>query len=165
MILEPLIRLPNAWTGVAGRFGVHLFEGRLTVADMDRMEAIGDEWQAKNPGRLVELVVIFPSSARLDDAERARLVRLVARREKDRAASATVIMAEGMVGAMQRSILTGINLIRRPPHPVKVFSAVPDAVSWLLPHVREACDRTAGRLEMLTATENFCASFRLRGSS
>jgi len=28
-----------------------------------------------------------------------------------------VILAEGMVGAMQRSMLTGINLIRRPPHP------------------------------------------------
>jgi hypothetical protein len=160
--LEPLIRLPNAWTGVAGRFGVHLFEGRLTVADMDRMETIGDEWHAKNPGQLVELVVIFPSSARLDEIERQRLVRLVARREKSRAASATVILADGMVGAMQRSILTGINLIRRPPHPVKVFSAVPDAVSWLLPYVREACDRTAGRLEMLSAAETFCANFRAR---
>ena len=162
MTLEPLIRLPNAWTGVAGGYAVHLFEGRLTVADMDRMEALGDQWHAKNPGRLVEMVVIFPSSARLDDAERQRLLRLVARREKDRTASATVILAEGMVGAMQRSMLTGLNLVRRPPHPVKVFSAVPEAAGWLLPYVREVCDRTLGRLQMLAATEDFCAKFRAR---
>jgi hypothetical protein len=162
MALEPLIKLPNAWSGAAGRFGVHLFEGRLTVADMDRLEAIGDDWHARHPGRIVELVVIFPSSARLDDIERQRLLRLVARREKDRAASATVVLAEGMIGAMQRSMLTGINLVRRPPHPVKVFSAVPEAVNWLLPHVRSACDPNAQRLEMLSSTEEFCAGFRAR---
>jgi hypothetical protein len=63
MILEPLIRFPNTWSGVTPGFGVHLFEGALSLADMDRIEALGDEWHAKNPGRIVELVVILTPDA------------------------------------------------------------------------------------------------------
>jgi hypothetical protein len=161
MIFESLCRFPNAWTSVTPGFGVHLFEGHLSVADMDRMEILGDEWHAKNPGRIVELVVIFPSAARLDDAERKRILRLIARRESARVASATVILAEGMVGAVQRSMLTGLGLVRRPPHPMKVFSAVSDAVTWLAPHLKQTCPGAVGG-DVSTAVEHLCASFRAR---
>jgi len=142
-------------------FGVHLFEGALSLAGMDRIEALGDEWHAKNPGRIVELVVIFPSSARLSDDQRKRLVRLVAHRESSRVASATVILAEGMVGAMQRSMLTGLNLIRRPPHPTKVFPGITDAVAWLIQHLKETCPG-AGAGQVMSAVDYLCASFRAR---
>ena len=126
------------------------------------MQQVGDLWRARNPGRLVEMVVVFPSSARLSDDERKRLVQLVAHRERDRAASATVILAEGMQGAMQRSMLTALNLMRRPPHPAKVFSTVADGAAFLAPHYAELRERGAPRLDLASAAEEECESFRRR---
>jgi hypothetical protein len=58
MDFEVLIELPCMVTAIWRRFGVHVFEGRCTVDDMQRMEAQGDTWLRRNPGRLVELVII-----------------------------------------------------------------------------------------------------------
>jgi hypothetical protein len=132
---ERIIELPVAWTCVAGRFGVHLFQGRLTVGDMDRMDLIGAEWQRKNPGKRVELVIVLPSEERMDGQERSRMIRLIRRWEKERIASATVILAQGLIGAMHRSVLTGLMMVARPPHPAKVFGTIADAVAYLTPHI------------------------------
>ncbi len=51
MKLEPIIQLPNMMTGMWRRFGVHAFEGALTLDDMARIEAAGSLWHKKNPGR------------------------------------------------------------------------------------------------------------------
>lgn len=133
---EPVIRLPTAWTSVAERFGVHLFEGKLTVTDMNRMQSIGDDWFQRHPGRIVEMAVIYPSETRMTPEERNRMVKLIKHWEKHRVASATVILAGGLVGAMHRSVLTGLNMLAPPPHPMKVFSSTEDAVTWLMPHVQ-----------------------------
>lgn len=160
--LEPIILLPNAWTYVAGRFGIHLFEGELTVSDMDRMEALGNDWYRKNPGKLVELTVIFPSDARMSGEERQRMARLIKRWENDRTAAATVILAAGMVGAMQRSILTGMLMIAPPPHPSKIFGEVPNAITWLLPHLRSLAGADASREALLAAVLDLGAAFQAR---
>jgi hypothetical protein len=162
MTFEPLFQMPSAWTSVADRFGVHLFEGRVTVADMQRMETLGDEWYRKHPGKLVELVVVFPSDARMTDEERARMAQLIKRWEKVRAASATVILAAGLMGAMHRSVLTGMTMLVPPPHPAKVFARVPDAVTWLLPYLRSACSGEIMPGKAVTAVESLCDSFRRR---
>ena len=132
---ERLIELSTAWTCVAGRFGVHLFQGRLTVTDMDRMDLIGAEWQRKNPGKRVELVIVLPSDDRMDGDERSRMARLIRRWEKERIASATVILAQGLIGAMHRSVLTGLMMVAPPPHPAKVFGTIADAIAYLAPHL------------------------------
>src|SRR3954452_10802184 len=121
MKLEPVIDMPCLLSAAWSRFGVHLFHGKVTTHDVDEMERVGDEWFARHPGRLVELVVVYPSRARLTTAERLRLSRMIKRRENDRAASATVILAEGLIGAAQRSVLTGLLMLAPPPHPAKVF--------------------------------------------
>lgn len=162
MKLEPLFQLPTAWTAIAQRFAVHVFEGELTLADMARMETLGNEWFAKNPGKLVELAIIHPSNTRMSNAERQRLTRLIKRWERDRIASATVILAEGLVGAMHRSVLTGILMLVPPPHPSKVFGATRDAVGWLAPHVRELCGPAATESAVLGAVERLCTDFLAR---
>jgi hypothetical protein len=164
MGLEPLFRFHNAWTSFAPSFGLHLFEGRLTIADMDRMEELGMAWRMRNPGRLVEMVVIFPSSARLDDEERKRLVRLIGNREKDRAASATVILADGLMGAVQRSMLTALMLMRRPPHPARVFATVTEGAEWLAPQHAALRGRGTGALDIVSEAEAMCESFRSRSA-
>jgi hypothetical protein len=162
MKLGTIIDMPCLLTGAWSRFGVHLFHGKVTTSDIDMMERLGDAWFAKNPGRLVELVVVFPSDARLSSEERTRMTQLMKRREKDRIASATVILAEGLTGAVHRSVLTGLLLLARPPHPIKIFGTTKAAVTWLAPHVQTLCGATATADNLNAAVDELSGRFRAR---
>jgi hypothetical protein len=160
MKFEPIISQPNTMTGMWRRFGVHVFQGTLTLDDMARIEAVGTLWHRKNPGKVVELVIIFPSDARLSGEERARLAGIVKRWEGVRMASATVVLASGLTGAMHRSVLTGLNFLAPPPHPLKVFGVTADAVGWLTPYVQALCGADTTREELLAGIEGMCATFQ-----
>jgi len=162
MKLEPLIQVESAWTCVSGRFGVHVFEGHLTIAQMDRMESFGDRWYRSHPGPFAELVVVLESNARMTSEERARMARLIKRWEGSRIASATVIMATGLTGAFHRSVLTGLMMLAPPPHPAKVFGSVPGAITWLHPYVRKVTDETVSERDVLAAAEELCRVFQAR---
>jgi hypothetical protein len=162
MKLEAVVDMPCLLSAAWSRFGVHLFHGKITVRDIDEIERIGDEWFARHPGKLVELVIIFPSRARLTTAERLRLSRMIKRREKERTASATVILAEGLIGAAHRSVLTGLMLLAPPPHPAKVFGKTADAIGWLAPRVRALCGESATNESLIAAVDELCASFAPR---
>jgi hypothetical protein len=162
MKLEPLIERPVMRTGVWRRFAVHSFEGKVTVEDMASMEAAGLGWLKQNPGKLVELVIIFPSEARMTSEERARMARVIKRWESQRTASATVILAEGLIGAMHRSVLTGLQLLAPAPHPTRVFGKTEDAVAWLFPYIRELCGAETTQADLQAAVEDHCATFRSR---
>ena len=162
MKLEPVICVPAAWSSAYSQFIVHLFEGHLGMADMERMHQQGERWNAAHPGRRVELVIIFPSDAKMNTEERARMSRLIKHGEAHRAASATVILAEGILASVQRSVLTGLMMLVPSPHPVKVFGQVSEALSWLAPHVQSVC-APGLTLDALTSMvgENI-AAFRTR---
>jgi hypothetical protein len=162
MKLEPLLQMPNVTMGVWRRFGVHAFEGNITAADMDRMASAGEAWMRKNPGTFVEMVIIFPSNARMSGDERAKLAGIIKKAESRRAASATVVLASGLTGAMHRSVLTGLQMLAPPPHPTKVFGAVDEAVFWLSAHVRAVCGPDATPQAIQDAVEQMCAAFRPR---
>jgi hypothetical protein len=162
MTLEPLIQMPTAWTGIADRFGVHLFQGKVTVSDMDRLEASGSRWYRNNPGQTAELVVIYSSAAHMTGEERERMAKIIKRWEGNRVASATTILAEGLRGALHRSVLTGLLFLAPPPHPAKVFGKVADAVDWLAPHVRSVCGPDATRAALSGAVDAFCQEFEAR---
>lgn len=157
MRFEPIIALPSAWTSVMSQFCVHLFEGHVSLGDMEEMQVIAERWVAQHPGKRVEMVVIFPSDARMSSDERARMARMVKLGEKYRVASATVILAQGLVASVQRSILTGMMLVVPPPHPVKISAHIEEALTWLHPYVREVCgpvsfDALSTALQMHVAT-------------
>jgi hypothetical protein len=156
---EPIIEMPNALTGVWRRFGVHLFEGTLTLADMDRLEEVGAAWRKTARGKMVELVVVFPSEARMSGDERARMAAIIKRWEDAREASATVILAEGLVGALHRSVLTGIQMLVPAPHPTKVFGAIAPAVTWLAPYVEKLVGAEAKPAALIAGVEELCARF------
>jgi hypothetical protein len=151
---SPIIEMPTAMTGVWRRMGVHLFEGKLTTSDMDRLDADGAEYRNRVPGKKVELVVIFPSDARMTSSERARMAALIKRWENERVASSTVILAEGLIGSLQRSVLTG--------HPVKIFGAIAPAVTWLSPFVREVSGADVTSEALLSGVDDLCARFAAR---
>ncbi|HMJ13912.1 MAG TPA: hypothetical protein VK524_20985 [Polyangiaceae bacterium] len=162
MTFERLLELPSTWTCVWGRFGLHLFQGELCIADMDRLEAVGAELRRARPGKTVELSLVLPSDARLSDAERIRMTQLIRRWEKDRVASATVILAEGLRGSLQRSVLTGLLMVVPPPHPSKVFGTVEEAVAFLFPHVRTLPGCAATQRQLLAAVHESYEAFRTR---
>ncbi|HEX3771271.1 MAG TPA: hypothetical protein VHV30_10420 [Polyangiaceae bacterium] len=155
-----MIRAPNMVTGIWRRFGVHAFEGHLTLDDMGKLEAFGNVWHKKNPGKVVEMAIVFPSDDRMEGEERARLVKVIRRWEMTRVASATVILAQGLLGAMHRSVLTGLMLVAPPPHPTKVFGATADAVAWLTPHVQAVCGLDASSHDLTAAVDALCATLR-----
>jgi hypothetical protein len=161
MKLVPLLQTPTAWSGVADRFAVHLFEGHVTVQQMGRFEAVGDEWLGKHPGKLVELVIIHPSDSRMTTEERSRMAQVIKRWERQRVASATVILATGMLAAMQRSVLTGLLMLAPPPHPAKVFGVAHEAIDWLAPHVRSLTPHVTPAA-MHAAVTDWCAAFGRR---
>jgi hypothetical protein len=160
MKLEPIIELPNMMTGMWRRLGVHAFQGKVTLDDMTRVEVAGSGWHRKNPGKVVEIVIIFPSEARMDTSERERMASIVKRWESVRTASATVILASGLVGSFQRSILTGLQMLAPPPHPTRVFGALPETATWILPYVRDLCGADVGGEALLEALVEFCATFQ-----
>jgi hypothetical protein len=162
--LEAAFRTPNVVTGVWRRFGVHAFEGRLSLDDMGRLESFGDLWHKKNPGSVVELAVIFPSEARMTGEERARLAKIIRRWEMSRTASATVVLASGLVGAMHRSVLTGLMMIAPAPHPTRVFGTTREAAAWLSPYVQVACGPEATPAAIGAAVDALCASRQVIGS-
>lgn len=162
MRLEPVFKFPTAWTGEYRHVGVHLFHGRVTVAEMDRMDAIGTEWRRRHPGKLVELVVIHPTDVQMTGEERTRMTKLIKRWEHDRIASATVILADGLMGSLQRSVLTGLTMLAPPPHPAKVFGSVASCVEWLAPHVTTLWKQPASGAELFSAIETFRSEFLAR---
>lgn len=165
MTFEPTLRAANMITGIWRRFGVHAFEGRLSLEDMRQLETLGNLWHKKNPGKVVEMAIIFPSDDRMGGEERGRLVKVIRRWEMTRTASATVILANGLVGAMHRSVLTGLMLVAPPPHPVKVFGSTAEAVRWLTPFIHEVCGNDCTAPELVAAVEALCAMLHASGPS
>lgn len=164
MVFEHLLQIPSAWISVHDRFAVHLFEGRVSSDEIDEMQRLGERWNARHPEKRVELVVIFPSDARLSHEERARWARVVKLGEAYRSATATVITADGILASLQRSMLTGLTMLAPPPHPSKVFGKVADAMEWLAPHLRATCNPSVNVDELAHALRDHLASFARRRS-
>ena len=167
MKLEPIIEMHCMISALWRRFVVHLFEGKVTLADMDEIEAGSEAWDQKVRGKRVEMVVILPSDAKMTGDERARMTRLIKRWEGARAASATVILASGLTGAMHRSVLTGMQMLAPPPHPTKVFGDIGQATAWLRPHVQRACgvEASAEELELAVGALRERFAGRARGAA
>lgn len=162
MKLDPIIEAPYMLTGLWRRFAVTLFEGKVTLADMDRIERASERWHAKVTGKVVEMVVILPTNTKMTQAERVRMARIIKRWEHTRVASATVILAQSLLGAVQRSVLTGLQLLAPSPHPTKVFGEVSEATVWLAPHVQEVCGEDANAAELSAAITELSALFSQR---
>ena len=93
------------------------------------------------------------------------MAELIKRWESFRIAAATVILAQGLLAAVHRSVLTGLLLLAFPPHPAKVFATTGEAVTWLLPYVNALSGPSIDSAEMLSAVSGLCAEFQARARS
>jgi hypothetical protein len=161
-MFEHLIEQPNVLFAAWRRFGVYLFEGPISIGDIDRIETTGSQFFRKTPGKIVEIAVIFPSDARMTSEQRAHMGKTLKRWESRRLATATVILATDLVGSMQRSVLTGLQLITRPPHPTKVFPKIDEAILWLAPYIAEACGIDATYPKVMAGIHDATSRFASR---
>jgi hypothetical protein len=146
---------------VATICGARFFEGKLTLENMAQLEKESERWHSKIKGKLVEMVVIHPSESKMTSDERQKMKGIIKRWEDTREASATVILAQGLLGALHRSVLTGLQMAVPAPHPTKVFGTIDAALSWLAPSVQKTCGSEA-RVDDLIAAEVTYAQTRLR---
>jgi hypothetical protein len=160
--LEPIIEMPAMVTGNWRRFAVHVFEGKLTVADMNAIEANSETWHARIPDQLVEMVIILPSEAKMTSEERTKMTKIIKRWEHTRIASSTVVLAQGLLGSLHRSILTGMQMVAPPPHPTKVFGVVDDGLRWLTPYIQKSSGADARADELIAAVANLITHFAKR---
>jgi hypothetical protein len=160
--LEPIIEMPCMVTGNWRRFAVHVFEGKLTVADMSAIEANSEKWHAKIPDQLVEMVIILPSDAKMTSGERSKMQHIIKRWEHTRIASATIVLAQGLLGSLHRSVLTGMQMVVPPPHPTKVFGVIDDGLRWLTPYIQKSSGADARADVLIAATQNLIATFGKR---
>lgn len=113
---------------------IWVVDGQTPVEELERLRRVVRGW-ADEHGRGVALTVIHPTRSGMTSEERASVARMIDETKAGRMASATVILATGVLGALHRSLLTGLSLLVPPPHPVKFTSDLDHAIAWLRPYV------------------------------
>ncbi|XXY49106.1 hypothetical protein WME91_54775 [Sorangium sp. So ce269] len=99
-----------------------------------------DDWDVLMRG-MIQLIIKGPLGL-INDTRGSRMPNAVQRRavaqmyvDYERQTRAH-LLASGIVGdsSLVNGILTALNWLKPPPHPVKVFSSVTDAERWVLQH-------------------------------
>lgn len=133
---------------VTDTYAITMWEGLvLWVADgetpLDELRALTEfvlrYKRERGERQNVALTVIHGTRTGMTAEARKEIARLIDLTKHTRRASSTVVLAEGMLGALHRSILTGLSLLVPPPHPVKITGDVASAVAFLHPYIEELC--------------------------
>jgi hypothetical protein len=137
--VEPAICTPTMAAATWRRMTFLVSDGHNDVAALERMRRMGHEWLRKSPGKTVDFVVIHPSNTTMSSEERATMMRYIDETKHNRLASATVVLATGILGAVHRSILTGMNLIVPPPHPARICADVATGARFVERYADHLC--------------------------
>jgi hypothetical protein len=122
------------------RLVLWVVDGHTPVHELEHLSEIVRAWGRQHHGtKNVALVVIHAKRSTMSAEERRPVLRMIDETKHDRLASATVVLASGMLGALHRSILTGFSLLVPSPHPTKVFGDVESAIAFLHPYIETAC--------------------------
>jgi hypothetical protein len=115
-------------------------DGHTPLDELERLRVIVQSWsRAQGTLKNVTLVVLHDNRSTMSAEERRSVSRMIDETKSQRVASATVVLAGGIVGALHRSILTGFSLLVPPPHPTKVYADVESAIAFLHPHIESVC--------------------------
>lgn len=119
-------------------------DGETPVEELRALTQFVKRYRAERGERPnVALTVIHGTRTGMTAEARREVTRLIDLTKHDRVASSTVVLAQGMLGALHRSILTGMELVVPAPHPVKICGDVSTAVAFLHPYIVELCGPVA----------------------
>lgn len=121
----------------------------VTVADVEAVgEGIANAIAAAKPSKVRVLLVLDggESGSAPDQAVRDAINAITQRNAHGVARMAYVYEKPGFGGALLRSVVTALQLVRPVPYPVKVFDTFSTAVDWLVeghgvPHLLRAANR------------------------
>lgn len=130
--------------GTWKRVIVWVVEGHTPVATLEalrlRLAVLSRE---RGDEKHVALTVLYPSDSAMSAEERRSVARMIDETKHRRLASATAVLAQGMMGAVHRSILTGMSILVPPPHPNRITSSIEDAVAFAHPFVVQSSGAVA----------------------
>ena len=133
----------------AGNVFISVWRDPGTLPQLARVRECQQQLVDRSPGGIAVLTVLLDGSFHVGAEEREEAERIARRFAPTTRAHAYVIEGSGFRTAATRAIIAGIQLITRSGHPVKIFSAVADGVSWLVPQAGQAID--AARVTGLVA--------------
>lgn len=118
-----------------------VFSGKMTLAEFEAALPMLDHPILGD--RYVQLCRLAPGGVKEapDEDFRARAARSVREREGKLVAFAYVLIGEGFVASVARTVIAGIGVLSRASHPQKVFSDPRAAIDWL------AGQRPAGTID------------------
>jgi hypothetical protein len=105
--------------------------GKLTLAEFEATEPMLDHPILGD--RYVQLIRLQPGGVRdaPDEDYRSRVAQWIREREGHVVALAYVLIGEGFVGSVARTVIAGINMLGRRSYPQEVFSEPKAAITWL----------------------------------
>ena len=118
------------------RCSVSVVRGSVTIPDIEALERGFEAYMSEHPGKHVTFSYVLPSDDRLDAKVRDRIKVMMDNYGADTLAAAYVIPADGLTGALQRSILTSIMMLTRGAYPRKVFKSLEDGCAWGAGHLQ-----------------------------
>ncbi len=137
---EPDRVTPSYAIGAWKNLVIWVVDGHTPLEELERLRARVSDWnRARGGAKNVALIVLHAARSTMSAEERRSVARMIDESKHTRAASATVVLADGVLGALHRSILTGISMLVPAPHPTKVFADVERAIAFLEPHIARNC--------------------------
>ena len=132
---------------------IWVVDGHTPLDELKRLRSRVAEWRQQRAARKnVALTVLYPSPSTMSTEERLTVARMIDETKHDRTASATVVLADGILGALHRSILTGLSIVVPSPHPVRISADLGTAITFVLPHVERLCGPIEhGEIEAMVA--------------
>ena len=112
---------------------VNVWYREATAADLDIVGPHERELVKAHPGGISVLTVLkqVNLTAPPGDDLRQAAARLTVEFAPYLRCNATVLQADGLVGSVARTFITGINLLAKNQAPTKVFKEIGDAVAWI----------------------------------
>jgi hypothetical protein len=115
--------------------------GALHASRYAEIEQVGRDLIARH-GAGIAVLVIIPSVAKPPPEEvRTAITNMLARVAPSLRCVCWLVEGSGFGAAAVRAALTGLQLVSRSPYPTRVCSSVGEALSWILPHMRDGNTR------------------------
>jgi hypothetical protein len=117
--------------GVAGRLVAVAWKRTTQAADISFTSSLLKTAHAGKSQPLVFLQFVPATAQPPASREREAVAKLLSESAGILSHSATVYVGQGFRAAMVRSIIIGINALARQPYPIRIFSTLSEAASWI----------------------------------
>jgi hypothetical protein len=122
--------------GTWKRLLIWVVEGHTPLDQLEKLRIrIGALSRERGEHKHVALTILYPSDSSMSADERACVARMIEETKQRRLAASTAVLAQGVMGSVHRSILTGMSLLVPPPHPNKIAATEDAAIAFVHPYV------------------------------